>query len=433
VGSFLCSLAGTIDILIAFRVLQGTGAGFLMPVGMAIITREFPPEKRGIALGFWTVAASASVSLGPTIGGYLIDRFEWNTIFDVNVPVGVFGLAAAAVILREHRPARGESFDVLGFLSLTAGLTALLLALSDGNSAWNTGGWSSNFILACFFIAMVCLGLFFITEFNVEHPLIRVKLFENYNFAMSNLVLFIFGLGVFGSNFLVPIYLQNLLDYTPLQSGLVFLPVGLIQAIIAPLAGMFADRHDPRVPAAVGLGLLALTFHQFSFLSLYSEKTQILVPLFIRGAAIGMLFSPLTIIAISEIPNRQIAQASGLINVIRQVGGSFGVAIFGTIMVRRTVFHSAIYGSAVNPYSATYRHRVAVLQRFAERTGGGTLSHAGLQAKALLMSAVNRQAAVGAIDDIFVLATIIVAIAVLPVLLLRSHRDGPRDRSALVD
>jgi MFS transporter, DHA2 family, multidrug resistance protein len=432
-GSFMCSLAGNFDVLIAFRVLQGTGAGFLMPVGMAIITREFPPEKRGIALGFWSVSASASVSLGPTIGGYLIDRFAWNTIFDVNVPVGIFGLFATFIILREHKPAPEGRFDMLGFVSLTAGLTALLLALSSGNSAWNTGGWTSNFILACFFIAVLGLGIFLITEFNVEHPLIRVKLFKNYNFSMSNLVLFIFGLGMFGSNFLVPIYLQNLLDYTPFQAGLVFLPVGLIQAIVAPTAGMFADRFDARIPAALGLGLLALTFHQFSFLSLYSEKTQILVPLFIRGAAMGMLFSPLTIIAISEIPNRQIAQASGLINVIRQVGGSFGVAIFGTILIRRTAFHSAIYGQQINPYSETFQHAVRGLQYFAQHAVGGTLSNAGDQARALLFSFVGQQAAASAIDDIFVLAAIVVAVAIVPVLLLRSHHKSRADRASLVD
>ncbi len=114
VGSFLCSLAWTIEVLIAFRVIQGAGAGFLMPVGMAIITREFPPEKRGIALGFWSVAASASVSLGPTLGGYLIDRFRWNTIFDVNVPVGIMGIAVAAIVLRENRPSPKGAFDIVG-------------------------------------------------------------------------------------------------------------------------------------------------------------------------------------------------------------------------------------------------------------------------------------------------------------------------------
>ena len=134
-GSFLSSLAWSFGILIAFRVIQGAGAGFLLPVGMAIITREFPPEKRGIALGFWSVAASASVSLGPTLGGYLIDNFAWHTIFDVNVPIGIAGLIAAFIVLREHRSDNIRAFDLIGFLSLALFLTTILLALSNGNSA----------------------------------------------------------------------------------------------------------------------------------------------------------------------------------------------------------------------------------------------------------------------------------------------------------
>ncbi len=171
---------------------------------------------------------------------------------------------------------------------------------------------------------------------------------------MSNLVLFIFGVGMFGANFLVPIYLQNSLGYTPYQAGLVFLPVGILVGITAPFAGMFADRWDARVPVLVGLGLLALTMHQFSFLSLSSEKPQILLPLYLRGIAMGLLMSPLTTVAISEISNRKMAQASGLINVIRQIGGSFGVALFGTILTRRTIFHAAMYGEQIRPYSEAY-------------------------------------------------------------------------------
>ncbi|MEJ2185861.1 MAG: DHA2 family efflux MFS transporter permease subunit [Gemmatimonadota bacterium] len=432
-GSFLCSLAPNFDVLIAFRVLQGAGAGFLMPVGMAIITREFPPEKRGIALGFWSVAASASVSLGPTLGGYLIDRFAWNTIFDVNVPVGIFGLFATSIILREHKPAPEGGFDIVGFVSLTAGLTALLLALSNGNSAWNTGGWTSNFILTTFAIAVVGLGIFLITEFNVRHPLIKIELFENFNFGMSNAVLFIFGLGMFGANFLVPIYLQNVLDYTPFQAGLVFLPVGLLLAVTAPFAGMFADKFDARIPVVLGMLLLAFSFYKFSALSMFSMKAQVLFPLYLRGVAMGLLFSPLTTIAISDIPNRQMAQASGLINVIRQVGGSFGVAIFGTILTRRTIFHSAIFGQQVNPYSEVFKNTVAGLQHFAQHAVGSTVGQASAQAKALLFSFVQQQAFVSGIDDVFILAGATVLVATVPVFFLRSHHANKENRPVLTD
>jgi DHA2 family multidrug resistance protein len=433
VGSFLCSLAWSIDALIVFRVLQGSGAGLLMPVGMAIITREFPPEKRGIALGFWSVAASASVSLGPTVGGYLIDHYAWHTIFDVNIPVGMMGVLVSAVVLRDRRLPDVGRFDLLGFVSLTAFLTALLLALASGNSAWNTGGWTSRFIVTCCIVAFVGLVVFLMVELNVRHPLIQMSLFKNYDFALSNLVLFIFGIGMFGSNFLLPIYLQNSLGYTPFQAGLVFLPVGLLLGITAPFAGLFSDRYDARVPIALGLALMVWTLFRFSSLSLLTEKPAILLPLYVRGVAMGLLFSPLTTVAISEISNRQMAQASGLVNVIRQIGGSFGVAVFGTILTRRTIFHMALYGQQLDPHAETFRETVARLGYFAQQATGGTASAAAAKSQALVASFAGSQAFVQAVDDVFLLAALVLAVALGPTLLLRPHHRRAPGAPAAVE
>jgi MFS transporter, DHA2 family, multidrug resistance protein len=432
-GSLLSSLAWNINVLIVFRVVQGAGAGYLMPIGMAIITREFPPEKRGIALGFWSVAASASVSLGPTIGGYLIDNFSWHTIFDVNVPIGIVGLIAALIVLREHKSTDVRTFDFIGFIALATFLTTLLLALSNGNSAWNTGGWTSNFMLTCFGIAIVGLAVFLIAEFNVQHPLIEIGLFRNFNFTVSNIVLFIFGLGMFGSNFLLPIYLQNSLGYTPFQTGLVFLPVGVLLGVTAPFAGMFSDKYNAKIPSIIGIALLALTLYQFSFLSLFSEKSQIMLPLYIRGIAMGLLFSPLTTIAISDISNQKMAQASGLINVIRQVGGSFGVAIFGTILTQRTIFHSALYGQQLNAYSEAFKQTAMKLRYFANHTAGGTSSEAMARANALIMRFAQNQAFIQAVDDVFLLAAFTLLVALVPVLFLRSHRKKPAGKPIAVE
>jgi DHA2 family multidrug resistance protein len=431
-GSFLSSFAWNINALIAFRLVQGAGAGFLMPVGMAIITREFPPEKRGVALGFWSMAASASVSLGPTIGGYLVDRFTWHTIFDVNVPVGLLGIAAGLVVLRDYRAPEEEPFDTIGFASLAIGLAALLLALSNGNSAWNTGGWTSGFILTCFALAIVAGAFFFATEFTVRHPLIQMRLFRSRNFAVSNVVLFVFGVGMFGSNFLLPIYLQDSLGYTPLQAGLIFLPVGVLQGVTAPLAGMFADRFDARIPAALGLGLLALTLYQFSFFSLLTPHGQILPPVYLRGVAMGLLFAPMTTIALSETTARQMAQASGLINVIRQVGGSFGVALFGTVLTRRTIYHSAIYGQQMDPHSAAYGHLVSTLHYELARALGGGAGENVARAKALLGELVGQQAIVQAVDDVFFLAAITLVLAAVPLIFVRHLRKRAALRAAAV-
>ncbi len=434
VSSFLCSLAWDLNALIFFRVLQGAGSGVLMPVGMAIILREFPPEKRGIALALWSMAASASVSLGPAIGGYLIDNYSWHSIFDVNVPVGIMGMIVAVIVIQEHKAADSRSFDLIGFLSLTAFLTSLLLALSNGNSAWNTGGWTSNYILTCFSISILSLVTFLITEFSVKHPLIELNLFKNFNFAMSNAVLFLFGLGMFGSTFILPIYLQDSLGYTPLQAGLVFLPVGFIQGMSAPLAGIFSDRVTPKIPAALGMILMAFTFYQFSTLSLYSEHNEIMLPLYLRGLAMGILFAPLTTLAISEISYQKMAQASGLLNVIRQLGGSFGVAVFGTLLTRRTIYHTTIYGQQVNAYSDSFKETAARMQSHALHATGGTLGEALVRAKAQIGSFVASQAFISAVDDVFLVASIVIFIGAIPIIFLRGHsalkkRNRPAGKS----
>ncbi|MCX6832173.1 MAG: DHA2 family efflux MFS transporter permease subunit [candidate division Zixibacteria bacterium] len=432
IGSLLCSLSWSLNVLIAFRIIQGIGAGCLMPIGMAIVAREFPPEKRGIALGFWSMAASASVSLGPTVGGYLVDNYSWHTIFDVNIPIGVVGLIVLLVVLREYKAEKARTFDVVGFLSLSTFLTALLLALSSGNSAWNNGGWTSTYILSCFAISAVGLLVFLVTEFSVEHPLIELALFKHFNFAVCNLISFMFGIGMFGSTFLLPIYLQNSLGYTPLQSGLVFLPVGIMQGLAAPFAGHFADKHNAKIPLLIGLALMAYTFYQFGFLSMQTEHSAITVPLFVRGLAMGMIFAPMTATAILGISNIKMAQASGILNVIRQVGGSVGVALFGSLLVRRAIFHSAMYGQQLDAQSDIYKQTMMRLQQYASHVTGGTVAQASGKAKVLLSSYVQNQAFVQGISDVFLIAGVIVLVSAAPVFFLRVRRKAKTESTTAV-
>jgi len=298
-------------------VIQGAGAGFIMPVGMAIITREFPPEQRGFALGFWGIAAAASISLGPMFGGYLIDRFDWNAIFDINVPIGIIGVAATWIILMEYKIPKKGKFDILGLISMTTFLVALLLALSDGNSAWNTGGWTSDFILTCFFIAFISFVIFIFRELSIKNPILDLRILKNRNFGLSNIMFFIFGLTFFGNSFLLPIFLQNSLGYTALQAGLVFFPVGIIQAIISPIAGKMTDKLNPKIPISIGILLTFLSMYLYKDLSLTTEYEGIIIPQIIRGFGLGFMFISLSTIAINNIPKEKMAQATGLFNTIR--------------------------------------------------------------------------------------------------------------------
>jgi MFS transporter, DHA2 family, multidrug resistance protein len=421
-GSFLCGIAWNENVLIMFRVIQGMGAGFMMPVGMAIVTREFPPRQRGLALGFWGIAAAASVSLGPLIGGYLVDNISWHAIFDVNVPVGLLAMAATFVIQREYRTEHARSFDIVGFLSVSAFLSFLLLALTDGNAAWNTGGWTSPMIVSFFTLSAIGLVVFLWTELTIKHPLIELRLLKDFNFAMTNGVLFLFGLGMFGSTFLLPLYLQNSLGYTALQAGAVFLPVGILQAILSPLAGFMSDKFNPKIPALVGIILLGLSLALNATLSLFSMHAQIMLPLYLRGIAMGLLFTPLSTLALSNIPKQKMAQASGMFNVIRQLGGSFGVAIIGTLLSRRIVYHMAMFGQAVDKTAPAFRYISFALRQFAQQTSGGTIGLAAMRADVLIATHISMQAFVRSVDDAFLFAAGVSFLGVLPILLLKRQK-----------
>ena len=422
IGSLFCSLSTNENMLIVFRVIQGAGAGFIMPVGMAIITREFPPEKRGMALGFWGVAAASSISLGPMFGGYLIDRFSWHAIFDVNVPIGLIVIATSFFILREYKTVKSRAFDLLGFITMTLFLVFLLLALSDGNAAWNTGGWTSNFILMCFAISFVNFVIFITTELTVEHPVIDLRILKNRNFAMANIMLFIFGLAFFGNAFLLPLYLQNSLGYTAFQAGLVFSPVGIIQAIMSPVAGWMTDKLNPKIPILFGVILTFLSMYLYKNLSLTSEYNEIILPLIIRGFGLGFMFIPLSTVAINDISKEKMAQATGLFNTIRQVGGSFGVAILGTLLTRRVIFHTAMYSQAVDKNSPTFKHIVHGLKYFVQQSVGGSGTEVLTRAKALIGQNLVNQAFVQSITDDFFAGAVITLFIFIPLIFLRYHK-----------
>ena len=421
-GSFACSLSPNENMLIAFRIIQGAGAGFVMSVGMAIITRVFPPKQRGIALGFWGIAAAASSSLGPLIGGYLVDNFSWHSIFDINVPIGIIGIVATILIQDEYISDIKAKFDIGGFLTMSIGLGALLLAFSTGNSAWNTAGWSSTFIVTNFFIAAVSLILFVIIEIRIKQPILNLRLLKYYNFAISNIVAFIFGIAFYGNVFLLPIYLQNSLGYTALQAGLVFLPVGFLQAFISPIAGQLTDRFNGKIPLLIGAVTLGVSMYLLSFLSLHTTHGQIMLPLYIRGLALAMIFTPISAIALFGIPNRHLAQASGLFNTIRQVGGSLGIAALGTILTARVKFHTQIYGEQLNRTSPVFYNVTNHLKEFAKHAVGSNNIAAFSQAKMLLLKNLTGQAFAQGIGNDFFIGAVLSFILVIPILFLKTSK-----------
>ncbi len=428
-GSFLCGVSHNEGMLIFSRVIQGLGAGFLMPVGMAIITREFPPDKRGIALGFWAIAAAASVSFGPLIGGYLVDNFSWQLIFDVNVPIGILGMIVTIIIQKEYKNKNIKGFDAIGFISVSIFLPVLLYALSEGTAASNSAGWSAPYILLCFAIATVMLAVFITVELTKKNPLIELRLMKDYNFAIGNLVMFIFGIGMFGSTFLLPLYLQNSLDYTAIQAGAVFLPVGIIQGAFSPISGMIADKTNPKIPILLGIILLAVSFFINGYLSYMTEHWYIMTSLYIRGFAMGILFTPLSTVSLLSIPRDKMAQASGLFNVIRQIGGSLGVALFATILTARVSFHSQTYSESIQTDSPVFASVTRKLAHHVIHDAGSTPGDAMKKSQYILLGNLNKQAFIQGVDDDFLMAGFITLLGGIPIILLRTRKKKKEEEN----
>ncbi len=421
-GSMLCGRSSDENMLIASRVIQGFGAGTIQPLGMAIISREFPPHQRGIALGFWGISAAASVSFGPIIGGFLIDRFSWPLIFDVNIPIGILAMLFTIIIQSEYINRSVRKFDLIGFISVTIFLPLTLYVLSQGNAATNSQGWHAPFILAFGAIALIAFAVFITAELTVKEPLLDLRLLNNHNFGIANIILLIFSLGMFGSTFLLPIYLQNSLGYTALQAGSVFLPVGIIQGTIAPISGRISDKLNPKLPLFIGVVLFAFSFWLNSKLSWLTELNFIMLSLYLRGVAMGLMFTALTTVSLSEIPREKMAQASAITNSIRQLGGSLGVALLATLLTTRVNFHAQVFGGAVKPGSEIYKQTTAKIKYYLQDEAGSSPVSSTMQSQALLFSNLSKQAYIQGIDDDFLLAGIITLIGGIPIIFLHTKK-----------
>lgn len=340
-GSFLCGRAQTDYFLIGSRALQGVGSGIIQALGLAIVTREFPPAQRGLALGLWAVAAAASISFGPLVGGFLVDDFNWHLIFDINVPVGLLAIGISAFVQREWKnPVEGR-FDWMGLVTIALFMPVTIYALARGNSATNPRGWAAPEVIACFAVGAVSLALFILAELRHAHPLLNLRLLKDRNFGLSMAVLFIFGVGMFGGTYLLPLYMQKGLGYTAIMAGSVFLPVGLIQGTLSTVSGFLTRYIKPLVLVFAGILIMSWSFYAASRFTAETTHRSIMWMLYLRGFGMGLTFAPLNLFSLRNLQLKDMAAASGISNSLKQLAGSLGIAVLTAIMTSRTAYHAA--------------------------------------------------------------------------------------------
>lgn len=414
-GSFMCGNSSSIEELIFWRIIEGLGCGAIMPVGMTIISNVFPAEQRGTALGFWAVASAASVSFGPFFGGYIVDTLNWNYIFFINVPIGIFCVFLTMVLLKEYKRPDVPRFDIPGFITSSIFLPLFMYGLTEVNSSTNTQGWNSPVVLASMWGAAILFVLFLYIEFTTTHPIINLRIFKDRNFTITNIVLFIFGVGMFGSAFLVPLYMQNGLGYTAMLTGMAFIPRGVIQGIMSPLSGAISNHINPKILIVLGLAIMSLSFLLNTNLSFLTDDWTMIVSLFLRGLGMGIVFTPLLTVSLSNIKPEDIADASSITNIIRQMGGSFGVAYFSHILTNRTAFHTQRYAESLSFGSEVYDQTINNLSNFTQSAAGVSLEQAKKIAEQLIIKRVDLEAYIQGINDDFILSFLLTAVCIIPV------------------
>jgi DHA2 family multidrug resistance protein len=334
-GSVLCGVAiiesTNLTFLIAARAIQGFGGGLGLPLGTAMLFGAFPPKERGVALGIFGIALVFAPATGPLLGGWLVDSNLLPWIFFVNLPIGLIGIALASAFLRDRKSDRPLKADYLGILLSTIGFGSILYGASIAGQQGG-GGWTDPQTLTAFAIGVAALAIFVVVELRNKEPLLDLRLFKIRTFTVANIVGWVGIIALFGAEFLLPLYLQILRGKSAFDTGLFLLPLAITSGLVTPIAGRIADKLGPRLPLALGFGLIAFNTWQLRDIKLDTDLNWITFLLIVRGIGFGLVIQNSIVAALSDVPGRLTARATSLVNATRQTIQSIGVAALATIL-----------------------------------------------------------------------------------------------------
>ena len=429
--SFLCGNATGIWELVAFRFCQGLGGGALLVTSQTIITESYPIAKRGMAQAIYGLGVIIGPTLGPPLGGYIVDNFSWPYIFYINIPIGIIATLLTLQFVKSPKfqeKTSARNIDVLGILLLAIAVGSLQYVLEKGH---DDDWFNDNFIVL--FSATAVLGIFFFIwrELTYKNPIVQLRVLKNGNLRIGTILTFILGFGLYGSTFVIPLYTQSILGWTAEDAGLLFIPSGIATAFMMPVIGKLLERGVKQQYLVSG-GLLI-----FFFYSLWSYK--ILTPdtpsdafwwlLMLRGFGLSMLFIPITTLALSTLHGQEIGQGAAFTGMMRQLGGSFGVAIITTYLANKNMTHRVNLISNLNVSDPAVQNRVSIIQHgFMAR--GMTPDLALRSAYQSLDFSVTKQAMVLSYMDVFLFIGVIFLICVPFVLMIKGNKDKKVDMSA---
>ncbi len=428
VGSMLCGLARTLPMLVVCRMFQGLGAGALQPTEQAILRQTFPPKEQGMAMALFGVAVVIGPAFGPTLGGYIVDNYTWPWIFYINVPVGALAIFMVTSFVQEPEDVREANMamaaqqrkhmDWMGIALLTVGVATLQYALEEGQrDDW----FQSQTITICAAVSLVTLATFVVRELTATVPVVNISLFKDAVFTSGTLVGAVMFAMLFSLTFLLPVFMEELLGFTAVQSGIALMPRALTMMVAMPIVGRIYNKVSPRLTVAVGVVLFSITAYMMSHYTLDTTQRDIIVVLILQGVAFACLFIPLTTVALASIPRHKMADATGLNSLLRQIGGSVGLAIFATLIPRYTEHAISSISTHVSLDRPEVAGRLAGITQSFEMRGYDHNAAVGAAERAL-GGLVARQASVLVFEKLFLVAGI-AFLFVLPLLFFLKSPD----------
>jgi DHA2 family multidrug resistance protein len=420
-ASFLCGFAPTLGSLIFFRIVQGATGGALQPLSQAVLLEAFPPNERGKAMGFWGLGVVVAPILGPVLGGWLTDNYSWRWVFYINIPVGVASLVMTKMFIFDPPYLRQESrkVDYWGIGMLAVGIGALQILLDKGQEDdW----FESHFMVALAIIAAVLLTVFVIHELLTDDPVVDLRVFKIRSYAVGVFLMTVVGFVLYGSLVLLPIMLQTLLGYPSLQAGIAMAPRGMGAFVMMPITGMMTGKFDARKLLTAGLVIGGGTLLWLSLINLQAGYWDIFWPQIIQGVGMSLLFVPLTTVSMDPIPREKMGNATSLFNLMRNIGGSIGIAVTGTLIARHTRVITGTLGEHVNVYDPETQQMFMQI-RSAFMAAGADMVTATNRAYAALFGMISRQAAMVSFVGLFELLGFIF-LALIPLVLLMKRPGG---------
>ncbi|WP_373696696.1 MDR family MFS transporter [Microvirga yunnanensis] len=416
--SIACAFTHDLGSMIVMRGLQGFAGGILIPMALTMVLTKLPKPQQPIGLALFALSVTFAPAIGPTIGGYLTENYGWQTIFFINLPPSII-MAVALAFTLERQPMQLSLLkdgDWAGILTMAIGLSALQTVLEEGNKDdW----FASPFIVQLALVAAVFLAAFVAIELTIRKPLINLRLLARRNFGVGVLAQVFVGIALFGTVYILPQYLGQVQRYNAEQIGNVLAWTGLPQLLLIPLVPLLMKRYDPRYIAIAGLSLFAASCFMNTTLSPDTAGDQLWVPNIVRAIGQALVLTPITTITTAGIAPGEAGAASGLSNMLRNLGGAVGTAALGTILTKREQFHSNIIGQSVTIYREEVRQRIVDLTHYFVSHGVSDPAVAQHKALVVLGSAVRRQALIMGFSDTYAILGVLLVVAALSLLITR--------------